>query len=192
MTPSHQAPSLSPPSGRDAAWVAAFHEGRPAVIEECYRDHYDTIVSTLGTLLCGADKETVVHEVFFRLLSLPELRRNFVGGHFAPWLLTVARNHALDFKRRVGREQPLDVVTEGQAAPAISEETLDAKRLVDDFRANHLPPQWAPVFEARFIRQLSQREAARALGLHRTTLAFRELRIRRLLRRVLLKKGIFR
>ncbi|NPC78158.1 RNA polymerase subunit sigma-70, partial [Pyxidicoccus fallax] len=54
------------------------------------------------------------------------------------------------------------------------------------FRREHLPAKWAPVFEARFVRQLSQREAAAALGLHRTTLAYQELRIRSLLKKFLL------
>ena len=41
------------------------------------------------------------------------------------------------------------------------------------------------MFDLCLVQQLTQREAAAALGLHRTTLAYRELRIRRALRRFL-------
>jgi RNA polymerase sigma-70 factor (ECF subfamily) len=54
------------------------------------------------------------------------------------------------------------------------------------FREQILPPEWIPVFDARFVRQLDQRQAARAIGIPRTTLVYREHRIRRLLRAFLL------
>ena len=61
----------------------------------------------------------------------------------------------------------------------------DARLLIEQFRREHLPEEWAGVFELRFLQQLPQREAARRLSIQRTTLAYRELRIRRLLRRFL-------
>jgi RNA polymerase sigma-70 factor (ECF subfamily) len=44
------------------------------------------------------------------------------------------------------------------------------------------------VFELRFLQQMTQHEAAHALGIRRTTLAYRELRIRRALRAFLLEE----
>jgi RNA polymerase sigma-70 factor (ECF subfamily) len=52
-----------------------------------------------------------------------------------------------------------------------------------------LPPAWLDVFQARFIDHLSQCEAAARLGKRRTTLAYQELRIRRLLRKFLLDQS---
>ena len=62
------------------------------------------------------------------------------------------------------------------------EEEAHARVLIDGFKKT-VPPDWLGVFELRFLQQLPQREAARRLAMHRTTLAYREIRIRRLLRR---------
>jgi RNA polymerase sigma-70 factor (ECF subfamily) len=67
------------------------------------------------------------------------------------------------------------------------EDAAEARLLVERFRRDHLPPDWQGVFDLRFLQQLPQREAATRLSLPRTTLAYRELRIRRLLRRFLLE-----
>jgi RNA polymerase sigma-70 factor (ECF subfamily) len=48
------------------------------------------------------------------------------------------------------------------------------------------------VFDARFIQQLDQPEAARLLGMHRTTLIYQEYRVRTLLKRFVLRKGTIR
>ena len=66
---------------------------------------------------------------------------------------------------------------------------VEEKLLVEAFCKMHVEPEWLPVFEARFLRQLSQEEAAKELGIRRTTLAYRELRIRHRLRRFLLREG---
>ena len=57
------------------------------------------------------------------------------------------------------------------------------------FLREALPEEWGPIFQARFVEQLDQREAARRLGMHRTTLAYREVRIRKLLRAYLRKRS---
>ena len=59
--------------------------------------------------------------------------------------------------------------------------------LVDRFREQVLPAKWAGVFQARFIEQRDQRDAAASLGIARTTLAYQELRIRSLLKKFLLR-----
>jgi RNA polymerase sigma-70 factor, ECF subfamily len=146
-------------------------------------------------VLRGADKETVVHEVFLQLLSRADLRRGFSGGGFAAWLATVARHQAIDFWRRHRREQsleqlPPDAVPAEQAQPTERfERTVEAHLLIDRFRREALPPKWADVFEARFVGGLDQRSAAARLGISRTTLAYQEMQVRRLLRRFLLGRG---
>jgi RNA polymerase sigma-70 factor (ECF subfamily) len=169
-------------------WVASFHAGDRAVLEQCYRDHFRAVVATVGRLLRGADAETVTHEVFYRLLTNPGLRENFRGGNFDAWLTQVAMNAARDHLRRYRREQPespADALPD--EAPRGSAEEIDAKIAIDRFRRERLPPELAELFEARFTRQLSQRDAAAELGMPRTTLIYQEERVRSLLKDFLLR-----
>ena len=171
----------------DERWLRRFHDGDRDVIEECYRDHFETVDGSVGGVLAGADRETVVHEVFFRVMTRQEVRLGFGGGSFASWIATVARNQAIDHVRRSRREEAVapDIAVRLADSVAVSppDDSLDARRLVAEFRRDCLPLKWDPVFVARFIDQLSQREAAARLKMRRSTLAYQELRIRQLLRR---------
>jgi RNA polymerase sigma-70 factor (ECF subfamily) len=173
-------------------WLVAFHAGDRAAVAQCYRDHAKTVASAVGRMLSAADSETVTHEVFYRLLSDAGLRANFRGGNFSTWITRVATNGAIDYLRRCRREQSgllgaFEPDVDARAAARRVDEELDAKVLVERFCRDHLPSEWAGVFDARFIRQVTQRDAAKELGIRRTTLAYRELRIRRLLTRFLLR-----
>ena len=66
---------------------------------------------------------------------------------------------------------------------------VEAQITIDRFRTECLPDKWRKVFDARFIQQLDQPEAARALGMHRTTLIYQEYCVRNLLKRFVLRKG---
>ncbi|HXU82273.1 MAG TPA: hypothetical protein VN914_12810 [Polyangia bacterium] len=130
----------------------------------------------------------MIHEIFLRLLSHSALRCSFQGGDLGAWLSVVSRNHAMDCARRRRREIPASVAAAAdRASPDWGESGIEARLLVERFRRDALPPAWAGVFDARFIRQLSQEEAAAALGMGRTTLAYQEARVRRLLRRFVVK-----
>jgi RNA polymerase sigma-70 factor (ECF subfamily) len=175
-------------------WLHDFHSGYRPVLEQCYRDLYGTVLRAVGRVLSGADQETVIHEVFYRLISREDLRRSFRGGSLKAWIATVAYHQALEYLRRQKREQgALEQARElGGDGSAEAEEIAsecEARLLVERFRREHLPETWQGVFEARFMRQLPQREAAKELGIHRTTLAYQEMRIRALLRRFLLREG---
>ncbi|MDY7229719.1 RNA polymerase sigma factor [Hyalangium rubrum] len=175
-------------------WLVDFHAGRRSVLEQCYRELYPTVQRAVGRVLSGADQETVIHEVFYRLISREELRRSFRGGALKAWIATVAYHLALEFVRRQQREKgALEQARElgGDEATTVAEasEECEARILVERFRRECLPEKWQGVFEARFLRQLPQRDAARELGIHRTTLAYQEMRIRSLLRRFLLREG---
>jgi RNA polymerase sigma-70 factor, ECF subfamily len=170
-------------------WLSSFYAGDRAAVERCYREHQRAVADAVGRLLPPADAETVTHEVFYSLLSDARLRENFQGGHFATWIVRVARNRALDYLRRRKRERPeiledLPYADERFSAERVEEE-IEAKRLVERFRRECLPPKWAAVFEARFVRQLSQRQAASELGMRRTTLLYQEHRIRAILEKFL-------
>jgi RNA polymerase sigma-70 factor (ECF subfamily) len=181
---------LSSPSeragGGDAAWLGAFHEGDARVMERCYREHFATVARAVSRISSDADRETLIHEVFSRLLANEAVRRGFRGGDFAAWLGTLARNQAIDYQRRVAREIALSAEHHQEAGPAV-QEAADAHLLIERFRRDCLPEAWRGLFDLRFLAQLSQREAAVALRMRRTTLAYRELLIRRALKRFLLE-----
>jgi RNA polymerase sigma-70 factor (ECF subfamily) len=176
--------------GAAGDWLDDFHRGARRCLEACYRDHFDTVDRAVAALVAGADRETLVHEVFFRLLTDESLRRAFRGGAFAAWLRVVARNQAIDYARRRRLEVPFASEPNLPDAPAVAvamERDLDVRLTLERFRERRLPPKWRPVFDARFIAQHDQPTAARSLGMRRTTLAYQEYRIRRLLRRFVLE-----
>jgi RNA polymerase sigma-70 factor, ECF subfamily len=171
----------------ESEWLQLFHRGDRETLEGCYRDHFSRVERAIGPILDAVDRETVIQEVFSRLLASAELRRSFQGGSLGAWLATVARNQAIDHRRRLGRE-PATAADGLDTLSADWEPAAEARLLVERFCRDHLPPEWRSVFDTRFLRRLSQREAATELGLPRTTLAYREIRIRRLLKRFLLQE----
>jgi RNA polymerase sigma-70 factor (ECF subfamily) len=173
-------------------WIVEFHGGSRAVIEELYRTHFERVASAVGSVLQGADKETTIHEVFYRLLTNEQARRGYSGGSFGAWLATVARNQAIDNLRRRRREEPAGSAGElpdHADRPRPFDERVDAKLMVEKFRSECLPEKWSRVFEARFIQQLDQSEAARLLRVSRTTLIYQEFRVRKLLERFFLTEA---
>lgn len=202
--PSPSSPPTSPPppdgAGAGAAWRASpawvdrFHQGDRRALEECYRQYFPAVERAARGILNPDDAETVVHEVFSRLIANRDLRCSFRGGAFTAWIATVSRNLAIDYRRRLGREVSLstsDEEDEGASAAASAagsrwEDAAEARMLVERFRREHLDPKWDGVFEMRFLQQLPQREAAQRLGINRTTLAYREVMIRRALKRFLI------
>ncbi len=172
------------------AWVAEFHRGGRETFAALYRDHFATVEAAVGRILHGADKETVIHDVFCQLMTSPAVRQGFHGGSFGAWLVTLSRNRAIDFHRRRRLEQPMGSDPEHFGADLDAESfepRVEARLLLERFRDHVLPKKWQAVFEARFVRQLEQPEAARQLGLSRTTLAYQEYRVRRLLQRFVLR-----
>jgi RNA polymerase sigma-70 factor (ECF subfamily) len=173
----------APPAGE--SWLAGFHEGRRDAMEACYREYFGPVDRAVGRILRGADRETVVHDVFARLMSDGQLRLTFKGGHLAAWLCTLARNLAVDFARHRRFERPdgLDPAGGSPHEPDAIERRVEVRLLIERFRREYLPRRWSAVFEARFVQQMDQTAAAQHVGVSRTTLAYQEYRIRRLLRR---------
>jgi RNA polymerase sigma-70 factor (ECF subfamily) len=167
-------------------WVESFHRGDAATLVAIYEAHFKTVRAGVATVLRGADGETVTQDVFFRLVSKEGFRRAYRAGSFSSWLYAVARNQAIDYQRRRARETPSGLALETGASESKLDDELEARALVRKFCEEVLPPEWLAVFEARFLLQLDQREAARVARVPRTTLVYRELRIRALLRSFLL------
>jgi RNA polymerase sigma-70 factor, ECF subfamily len=70
-------PADAPPETDSSDWLDRFHRGERAVLEACYREYFAEVATAVGAVLRGADQETVVHEVFYRLLSDARLRSSF-------------------------------------------------------------------------------------------------------------------
>lgn len=177
------------PTDDETERLSRFHAGDRDVVATIYEEHYEVVERAVGRVLSEtADRESVVQEVFYRLLSSEPMRRGFQGGSLAGWLTTVARNQAIDFARRYHRELRLAQHYEppGHAQGSRPGEREEATLLLERFVREVLPAEWAPLFRARFLDGLSQREAAAALGIRRTTLAYREFRIDRMLKQFLL------
>jgi RNA polymerase sigma-70 factor (ECF subfamily) len=165
-------------------FLDAFHAGERWAIEASYREHASRVIAAARRLVGPVDAETIAHDVFYRLLSSPPMRAGFQGGNLGAWLSQVAVRAAVDDLRKRKRETDEAGVLEASAA---IDDELEAKLLVDRFRAEVLSPEDAPLFEARFIRHLPQREAAAELGIPRSTLVYQEQRIREQLERFLLR-----
>lgn len=173
----------------EVAWLARFHAGDRDVMEAVYRDHFVRVRAVAARVLSEVDAETVAHEVFERLLSDERSRRSFEGGNLGAWIAQVAHNRSLDVLRRRRRELSEHESPEEDVDPARLEDELEAKRLVDRFLRERLPGKYRSLFDARFLRQLSQREAAQELGIERSTLAYQEKQVRTLLTAFLLGEG---
>src|ERR1044071_6470950 len=154
----------------DARWLQAFHDGDLTCLRDCYVQHFELVYRVVGDVLPGSDRDTVVHEVFFRLLTDGELRGAFHGGSLAAWLRVVARNQAIDHRRRRRLEilvpDASQLVEELSPAPVESqpEQRLHVQLTLERFRNSVLPAKWRAVFQARFVEQMDQPTAARALG----------------------------
>lgn len=172
-------------------WLARFHAGRRDVLEACYREHFRDVEVAICKVLKGADQETAIHDVFLGLIESAHLRESFRGGSFRAWLTTVARNHAIDVWRRRRLEsnyaasgENRDVTHDRETEQGGSvERQAEARLLAARLLRENLSPDLLAVFEARFVGGLDQRAAAAKLGISRTTLAYREMKVRRALQR---------
>lgn len=179
---------LRGPGELDEKWLRTFHRGERHAFELLYRHHFRTVFQAAGRVLTGADQETVVHELFCRLLTEEPLRRQFSGGSLGGWLATMAHHQAIDFQRRRRREIALDETANDKPMSYDLASALDSHKLINQFRRDVLPKKWVSLFELRFLADLPQREVAKRLRLSRTTLVYQEIQIRKLLKRFLLKR----
>jgi RNA polymerase sigma-70 factor (ECF subfamily) len=171
-----------------ADWLERFHAGDVSVLEAVYADCFAHVAAAIAPLLDAVDREAIIHDVFASLLERADMRASFHGGSIAAWLAQVARNRAIDLLRRRGREARVlaELGAEMRDASADPSVGVEARRALVAFRAE-LPDAWRGVFDACFVRQISQREAAKELAIARTTIAYRAIQIRRRLRRFILE-----
>ena len=140
----------------------------------------------------------LVQEIFARVFST-SCRLGFDGlRDFGPYLFAIARNTLADWARRRGREIPAGWV---EAAESVLPEPLaeedapwadpDTMALVGRY-IEALPPLERKVHEALYVRGLSQRDAAEALGLTRQRVRTLEGRLRAGLRKAIKRRALAR
>ena len=153
----------------DAMLVQQLLQRDVDAFEQLY-DRYSRIVYTLVLRIVqqGSIAEEVVQDVFLQLWR-NAARYDTRRGHFVPWLMTLARNRALDHlrlkserqRRREDQTEKLPAVID---APQF-EQALDEKRCAERVRAlmGSLNPQQKKAIELAYFEGLSHTEIAETL-----------------------------
>src|SRR6185295_14643920 len=140
-------------SGAPASdWLSRFHRGDRETFETLYRDHFATVDGAVARSVRGVDRENVVHDVFYHLMTNAEAREGFHGGSIDAWLSTLARNRAIDYLRRQRREEPVGADPAelvGDVASQSFDRRTEARMLLQQFRETVVPAKWRSVFDAR-------------------------------------------
>jgi RNA polymerase sigma-70 factor (ECF subfamily) len=181
-----------------------FRAGDPAALETVYRTYVDRVggilrfgfrVASTGAVVSGVtgdahDTADLVQEVFVKAFA-PAARLAYDGlRDYAPFLYAIARNVAVDWARRRGREvltgwaeleRAEELAPHDHEPPWADEGTMTVvNRYID-----RLDDELRRVHEVRYRDGLSQRDAAQELGIGRQRLRTLEARLRDGLRREL-------
>lgn len=156
---------------------------------------YQKYSSRVFSLLCriledNSIAEEVLQDTFYRLWTRVELF-DATKGSLLSWLFTIARNIALDFKRKESRRGNLYVSLEGEQSGSSQSALLHQMALAGNDDNNteavreamkQLPDEQRKVIELAYWEGLTQEELAVRLGQPlgtvktRTRLAFKKLR----------------
>ena len=162
-------PSESSPAPPDATLAGRLLEHDVSAFEELY-DRHSRLVYGLVLRIVGhsASAEEVAQEVFFQLWrNASQYDRS--RGPFLPWLLTMARNRALDHLRLKGERQRRRE-DQAEELPAVVSEPdfehgLDQQRRAAKVRGlmAALEPRQRRAIELAYFEGLSHSEIAAAL-----------------------------
>ncbi len=190
---------------RDSALLKRFRRGEQQALETVYWAYIDRIervakygfrLAQKGLHIDGVGTEDVpdvVQETFARAFT--ERARLAYDGlrDYGPFLSTIARNLLADRARRRGRELPLDLAGEWDEAPPPAEEPAWASDALTEAVKSYLETATAElrgVHNERYVRCVSQEEAARVLGVSRQQLRTLEKRLRDGLADFIAKAGL--
>jgi len=141
--------------------------------EEIYDRYGDLVYSTALRVLRDPHlAEDISQEIFVRLWRKPD---SYVAerGRFLTWLISVARNRAVDEVRARGRrqrhetaspeEQERELPADTANDPALNAQLAEQRRIVRAALAE-LPPEQRQVIELAFFGGLTQQEIADRLA----------------------------
>lgn len=159
----------SPDAAPDSKLVQRLLRRDVSAFEDLY-DRHSRLVYALVLRILGqaSTAEEVVQDVFLQLWRNAS-RYDAARGPFAPWLLTLARNRALDHlrlksERQRRREDQTEELPPVSAAPEY-EKHLDEKRRAERVRSlmASLSPRQRRAIELAYFEGLSHSEIAAAL-----------------------------
>jgi RNA polymerase sigma-70 factor, ECF subfamily len=141
-----------------------------SAFEELYERHSRIVYSlVLRILRQGSTAEEVVQDIFLQLWR--NSSRYDTSRPFVPWLLTLARNRALDHlrlksERQRRREEQTEEFPQIAAAAPEYEKVLDEKRRAERVRAliGSLPAAQKKAIELAYFEGLSHSEIAASLN----------------------------
>ena len=176
-----------------------FSEGAPAALEAVYWFYKDKVegIVRFGTrrVPTTAEIEDLVQEIFTKAFA-PRARRTFDGQRpYGPYLFAIARNALRSWCHDMMREVPTDwpALCEWLEGVEATEQPTHADprviMAVERF-VRTLSPELQAVHQQRFVRGLSQRDAAAALGLGRQSVRTLEGQLRDQLRSALAAEGV--
>ena len=162
-------PKQSDEVSSDAALVQRLLQRDVGAFEQLYDRHSRIVYAlVLRILQQGPTAEEVVQDVFLQLWRNAD-RYQPARGAFVPWLLTLARNRALDHLR-LKSERQRRREEQGEEPPPIAsspqyENALDEKRRAERVRSlmASLSPQQKKAIEMAYFEGLSHSEIAAAL-----------------------------
>jgi RNA polymerase sigma factor (sigma-70 family) len=171
------------------AFWAAFREGDPGVLAEIYRTYAPAIerglrAHPMSKGQAAEDLRDLVQETFCRAYAASARRRYDSARPYHPYLLRIGLNLLTDrfrgwCKETGARRELAAALSEAEQAD-LSHDPLLVAGLTEVLSS--LPPDCRDVFQARFVDGLSQRHAARALGISHQSLRTLEKHIKRGLR----------
>ena len=162
-------PKQSDEASRDATLVHRLLQRDMRAFEQLYDRHSRLVYGLVFRIVQQAGTaEEIVQDVFLQLWR-NAARYDTSRGPFLPWLLTMARNRALDTlrlksERQRRREDQSEELPAICAAPAF-EQQLDDKRRVSQVRSlmTSLQPQQKRAIELAYFEGLSHTEIADTL-----------------------------
>lgn len=175
----------------DAALIRAIAGGDMRALNELYARHGANILSYLSSFLNDRQlAEEVLQDV---MMAVWNHAGQFRGdSKVRTWLLTIARNRAINTRRRTTPNLvQFDDVLDMDAGDTTPLEKVERKHRSELMREalNRLPPAYQEILLLVFYHQLSGVEIAEVLGISTGTVKSRLHRAKELLRRVLLTMG---
>ena len=164
-------PKESDEVSRDATLMQGLLRRDVSAFEEIYERHSRIVYSLVVRILRhGSTAEEVVQDVFLQLWRNSS-QYHAHRGPFIPWLLTLARNRALDQLRLKGerqrrREDQTEELPQVTTAAPEYERALDEKRRAERVRSlmSSLPAAQKKAIELAYFEGLSHSEIAAALN----------------------------
>jgi RNA polymerase sigma factor (sigma-70 family) len=144
------------------------------------RRFQDVALRTAHLVCPEADADDAVQEAFLKAYAaLPRFR---IGSPFRPWLLRIVANEARNRRRSAGRRRGLALRVASIETPAATDPGPESTVMAAESRAELLAAiltlrdEDREILGARFFLDLSETEAAEALGLPRGTVKSRTSR----------------